>query len=91
MATTTIKWIEGEGNIVTTYDGSGNGPISIISDVPNEGLDREQAININTTRGNNPKEVIVTVKQIGLREKYITTDAEVYMTSDGEIYGCLKQ
>jgi len=91
MATTTIKWNEGEGNIVTTYDGSGNGPISIISDVPNEGLDREQAININTTRGNNPKEVIVNVKQIGLREEYITTDEGAYITADGEIYGCLKQ
>lgn len=91
MATSTIKWNEGEGNIVATYTGSGNGPISLTSDVPNEGIDREQLVTIQTTKGNNPKEESVLVRQSGLREKYLTSDGDVYMTSDGEIYGCLKQ
>jgi hypothetical protein len=32
----------------------------------------------------------IVVRQIGLREEYITTDGEVYKTADNEIYGCLK-
>lgn len=91
MESETIKWNEGEGNIVATYTGSGNGPISLTSDAPNEGLDREQLVTIRTTKGNNPKEESVLVKQPGLREEYITSDNEVYMTADNEIYGCLKQ
>lgn len=91
MATSVIKWNEGEGNIVATYTGSGNAPISLASDVANEGLDREQLVIIRTTKGNNPKEESVLVKQPGLREEYITSDTEVYMTADNEIYGCLKQ
>ena len=38
---TVIKWNEGDGNIVATYNGSGNGTISFSSDV-NEGIDRSQ-------------------------------------------------
>lgn len=91
MESETIKWNEGEGNIVATYTGSGNGPISLTSDVPNEGIDREQEVTIQTVRGNNPKVESVLVKQPGLREEYLTPDGDVYMTSDGEIYGCLKQ
>lgn len=90
MTETIIKWNAGEGNIVATYTGSGNGPISLTSDIANEGLDREQEVEINTTKGNNPKRETVLVKQPGLREEYITADGEVYLTADGEIYGCLK-
>lgn len=91
MESETIKWNEGEGNIVATYTGSDNAPISLTSDVANEGLDREQLVTIQTTKGNNPKEESVLVKQPGLREEYLTSDGDAYMTSDGEIYGCLKQ
>ena len=91
MESETIKWNEGEGNIVATYEGSGNGPVSITCDIANEGLDRSQDVIIRTTKGNNPKEESVLVKQPGLREEYLTSDGDVYMTSDGEIYGCLKQ
>lgn len=86
---TIIKWNDGEGNIVATYLGSGNALISLTSDTPNEGIDREQEINVSATRGGDAS-VKVLVRQVGLREKYITTDGEVFMTSDGEIYGCLK-
>ena len=84
-----IKWNEGEGNIVATYTGNGNASISFASEA-NEGIDREQEIIIQTTEGNNPKNVSIVVKQTGLRETYIAKDDEVYVTADNEIYGCLK-
>lgn len=89
MATSTIKWNEGDGNIVATYEGSGDGPISLTTDTPNEGIDREQEITIQTTDKN--KSVNVLVKQEGLREEYITADDMVYITADEEVYGCLKK
>ena len=87
---TKFKWNEGEGYFTATYfDGSGFSPVSVTSDI-NEGLDRNQSITVETTYGDNPKKVSVSVKQNGLREKYITADGEVYITADNEIYGCLK-
>lgn len=62
-------------------------PISISISAINEGLDK--SIDINAVCGD--KASALKIIHEGLREKYITTDAEVYMTSDGEIYGCLKQ
>lgn len=85
---TVIKWNKGEGNIVATYNGSGNGPIQFTTN-HNEGLDREQRVTVKTTKGD-LKTVSVLIKQDGLREEYITADGEVYLTADGEIYGCLK-
>lgn len=88
MATTTIKWNVGEGNIVATYSGSGNAPISITSDT-NEGIDREQEINVSTTEGNNPKSVDVLVKQTGLREIFNASDGG-FILADGGTFNVLK-
>ena len=84
-----IKWRDGDGNITATYEGSGNGSAIITSDI-NDGLDREQSITVETIAGSEPKKIPVVVKQVGLRERYITADGEVYLTADEEIYGCLK-
>ena len=86
MATSTIKWNEGDGNIVATYEGSGDGPISLTTDIPNEGIDREQEITIQTTNKN--KSVNVLVKQEGLREIFATTDG--YILADGGTFNVLK-
>lgn len=86
MATSTIKWNEGDGNIVATYKGSGDGPISLTSDTPNEGIDREQEITIQTT--DKSKSVNVLVKQEGLREIFATTDG--YILADGGTFNVLK-
>lgn len=85
MATSTIKWNEGDGNIVATYEGSGDGPISLTT-TPNEGIDREQEITIQTTDKN--KSVNVLVKQEGLREIFATTDG--YILADGGTFNVLK-
>lgn len=88
MATTKIKWNEGDGYITATYGGSGNGSASISSDI-NEGIDREQSVVVETTKGNNPKNVSVSIKQIGLREVFSASDGD-FMLSDGTTYNTLK-
>lgn len=87
---TIIKWNEGEGNIVATYEGSGNAPISIFSDIENDGIDREQTISISTIEGNNPKSVDVIVRQTGLREIYMASDGD-FVLADGDTFNVLKQ
>lgn len=87
MATSTIKWNEGDGNIVATYEGSGDGPISLTTDIPNEGIDREQEITIQTTDKN--KTVNVLVKQEGLREVFEPNDG-LFVLADGGTYNVLK-
>ena len=85
---TKIKWNEGEGYITAAYEGSGNGSASISSDI-NEGIDREQSVVVETTKGNNPKSVSVSIKQIGLREIFSASDGD-FVLSDGTTYNTLK-
>lgn len=88
MAELVKQWDDGK-NLTATYTGSGDGEATFTSEV-NEGLDKEINITIKTTSGNNVDEKSVVVRQVGLREEYITSDGEVYKTADNEIYGCLK-
>ena len=85
---TKIKWNEGEGYITATYEGSGNGSASISSDV-NEGIDREQSIKVETTKGNEPKGVDVSVRQYGMREVFLPSDGD-FILADGGTYNTLK-
>lgn len=78
---TIIKWNEGDGNIVATYNGSGNGTVSFSSDV-NEGIDRSQKVQIFTDN----KNVDITISQIGLREIY----NEDFTLADGGTFNVLK-
>lgn len=81
---TLIKWNEGDGNIVATYNGSGDGTITFSSDVANEGIDRSQEVQVATDNIN----VSVTVNQIGLREIFNTTDG--FTLADGGTFNVLK-
>lgn len=85
---TKIKWNEGDGYITATYEGSGSGSASISSDV-NEGIDREQSITIETTKGNNPKSESVVVTQIGRREVFLPSDGD-FILADGGTFNVLK-
>jgi hypothetical protein len=89
MEETKIKWNEGEGYITATYEGSGNGSASISSDV-NEGIDREQYIKVETTNGNEPKSIDVSVKQCGMRETFEPSDGE-FVLADGGTFNVLKE
>lgn len=79
---TKIKWNEGEGYIIATYEGSGSGSASISSDI-NEGIDREQTISVETTYGNEPKKADVSVKQLGMREVFKPKDGDFVLNDSG--------
>lgn len=85
---TKIKWIEGEGYITATYEGSGNGSAYISSDI-NDSTDREQYITVETTKGTNPKSINVKVKQLGMREVFNPIDG-FFVLVDGGTFNVLK-
>ena len=65
MATKTIPWNTGEGNICVTYTGSGNGTLSVYSDTQNESPEeRSQVITLRTTDGTPTRTVSLVVRQI---------------------------
>lgn len=84
---TKIKWNEGEGHITATYEGSGSGSAILTSDV-NEGLDREQPVSVSTTKGENPINISVSVKQYGMREVFNTEEG--FVLADGGTLNVLK-
>lgn len=61
MATLTIPWNDGNGNIILTYTGQGDGTVTVQSDTDNLGADREQVITLRTVDGT--KAVQVTIQQ----------------------------
>lgn len=67
MATKTIAWTTGSGNITLTYTGQGNGSISVSSDENDSFDERSQSFEIVTTNGNPEKAVSILVKQQGKR------------------------
>lgn len=88
MATTKLKWNEGDGYITATYNGSGNGSVSISSDI-NEGIDRQLTISVKTTQGANQKTKSVVVLQYGLREVLDASDGG-FVLADGGTYNVKK-
>lgn len=65
MATKTIAWNTGSGNITLTYTGQGNGSISVASDENDSFDERSQSFDIVTTAGSPEKAVSILVKQQG--------------------------
>lgn len=61
MATLTIPWADGNGDIILTYDGQGDGVVTVRSTTDNLGDDREQVITLRTVDG--IRAVQVTIKQ----------------------------
>ena len=61
MATLTIPWNDGNGNIILTYTGQGDGTVTVQSSTDNLGEDRQQTITLKTTDGS--VEVEVTIQQ----------------------------
>lgn len=90
MAVTRIDWKDGEGQIVATYGGTGDGPLHFTSTTANEGLDRAQRVQVAAK--DSPLEVEVTVTQTGMREEMCMAQAgnPELMTADGKVFAVLK-
>ncbi len=61
MATMTIPWADGNGDIILTYSGQGDGVVTVRSTTDNLGADREQVITLRTQDGS--RAVQVTIQQ----------------------------
>lgn len=86
MATIDKEWNIGEGVIHLEYDGDGNGQIAVTL-TPNEGIDREQTVEVQTTNGEITESI--TISQEGLREVFTCTDGE-FILADGGTFNVLK-
>lgn len=72
MATLSIPWNDGDGNIVLTYTGEGNDTVVVTSDTDNLGKPRQQTVTF-------------VVKDGAIRNTIETSGGNQIRTSDGHI------
>ncbi len=63
--TLTIPWADGNGDIILTYDGQGDGVVTVQSTTDNLGVDRQQVITLRTADGRASAQVTI-VQQTGM-------------------------
>lgn len=86
MATKTIAWDKGDGNITITYDGSGNGTIVVTSSDNNLFEERSKVITVSTTAGSPQQTKTITIVQearaaIDISSAVITAANQTYSGS----------
>lgn len=67
-----IPWRDGAGNIILTYNGQGDGSVTVTSDTDNLGTDRQQMVTFVITDG-------------AIRHTIETASGSQIRTSDGHI------
>lgn len=72
MASISIPWNDGAGNIILTYTGQGDGTVTVTSDTDNLGTDRQQIVTFVVTDG-------------AIRNTIETSSSHQLRTSDGNI------
>lgn len=77
MASISIPWNDGPGNIVLTYTGQGNGTVTVTSDTDNLGHDRRQTITFVVTDN-------------AIKEYVVTSNSKQLVTASGHALGCLE-
>ena len=82
MATKSIAWATGTGNITLSYTGQGNDTVTVSSDPNNLYVERSQTISFTTTAGSPTVTRQVTVIQAMKEPNFITNDGKWVVTSD---------
>lgn len=59
MNTLTIPWADGNGDIILTYTGEGDGTVTVRSTTDNLGADRQQVITLKTQDGTVAVQVVI--------------------------------
>ncbi len=76
MATISIPWQTGSGNIVIEYNGEGNGALLVYSDSENsDSEERSQSINVMTTAGAPQVAIPLTVRQGAKENPYLLLES----------------
>jgi len=65
MATKSIAWNDGSGDITLTYNGQGDGTIAVDSDMNDLDVSRSQQITIQTTKGETVSRTITVSQEAG--------------------------
>lgn len=88
MATKTIAWNSGSGNITLTYGGQGDGTITIESSDNDLSVSRSQQITVQTTAGSPQQSVVVTITQAAKPNtpNFILSDGKYLLLSNGEYF-----
>jgi hypothetical protein len=82
--TLTIPWAYGNGNIIITYTGEGDGVVIIQSDTDNDGYERSQQITLRTADSSVSQ--TVTIIQRSLYEFFITADPAIFCDKDDKAF-----
>lgn len=84
MATLTIPWADGNGNVILTYDGQGDGTATVRSDTDNLGDTRQMTITLKTA-GANPATAHVTIIQPTGMQILLDVDGKTLCDADGKV------
>ncbi len=84
MATLTIPWQDGNGNVILTYDGQGDGTVTVRSDTDNIGDTRQMILTLKTT-GANPATVQVTIIQPTGKQILLDVDGKTLRDADSKV------
>ena len=84
MATLTIPWADGNGNVILTYDGQGDGTVTVRSDTDNLGDTRQMTITLKTA-GANPATAQVTIIQPTGMQILLDVDGKTLRDADGKV------
>ena len=75
MATKSIPWTTGSGDITLTYTGSGNGTIAVDSDMNNLDVSRSQQVTVETTKGGTVSQALTITQAAGPNFRLSNGDA----------------
>lgn len=79
--TLTIPWPDGNGSVILTYTGEGDGSVTVRSTTDNQGDDRQLTLTLRTADGT--KAVLVTIAQPSGMQLFITADPYIFCDNQG--------
>lgn len=86
MATQSIAWTTGNGNITLSYSsGQGSETVTVTSDANNLYVDRSQTLTFSTTLGAEISRT-VTVTQKMKEPNFLTSEGYYFVTSDDKYF-----
>ena len=84
MATLTIPWNDGNGDIILTYTGQGDGVVTVRSSTDNLGDDRRQVLTFRTVGQNSVSVQVAVVQPTGM-QVLLDSNGNVLRTIDGKV------
>ena len=84
MATLTIPWNDGNGDIILTYTGQGDGVVTVRSSTDNLGDDRRQVLTFRTVGQNSVSVQVAVVQPTGM-QVLLDSNGNALRTIDGKV------